>query len=90
MPRGACCTSRADQREARDPAEERSPPEFRTACGCGHEPLSGFLLNADPRLLEQSCSVAGGVLWGELGGTPPMASDRVGVLETPPPERMPS
>ncbi len=90
VPRGACCTSRADLREARDHAEERSVPEFRTACGCGHEPISGFLLNADPRLLEQSCSVAGGVLWGELRETPPTGCDRVDVLETPPPERMPS
>ncbi len=70
----SCCGPGSATKSAEEAGEatDYSLPGFRSACGCGHEPISGFLLNGDPRLLVAPCTPLGGWLqvtlgWGNLG-----------------------
>jgi len=68
-------------------SEERESACLVALCSCGDEPVSGFLLNSDPRLLQSGLSVPPGFDNGtrlfHSSASPP---ERSLIPETPPPE----
>lgn len=84
-PPTSCCSPAPSAEEVETAAD--SLPGYRSACGCGHEPISGFLLNGDPRLLLSACAPQGGWLqttlgWENLGWKALLEGP-----DTPPPRR---